>query len=1108
MSLRHYRKASQTILSLQPNNTSNGDNYNDPTKENETLASSNSENTIEAVSEGSSSSDTITTSAPLVDYGTFRTESQDVDNRLPAVSHTETGSIVCGNNVANDQTNINNSDAAATFVCIPVSGATSTFSMPQVIVLQDSENGTGVVEETEKPCCAICLQADMHFLTEETNADVMTAISKSLRTALKFHSTLKIYICELCRLLAAVVNSYSSYCGGTEPSSTAVECIDKLTIFWKSHRPQKYHGDTRSPQSFCNFALAPQNTYLGSHPSIPTTFAIPTVQLVAPFATVPVLQFQSTYPPTSFGTLEIPNLPLQNSLVETETNNLGGHITTSTQITSPLYTQNSLEPSSTQQQSQQSSPTGQDQSAVQSTSNINKQTSDQIQNYNSNFSTNSNKDTNSQCNNLNNDPMQSTSFLQHNSRFFTPPSTQSKLVCDASSSINDLYSNQQSQDISSSFINGYNQSNNNSNNQFLHTQPSEQLSIGFSENQSSPQNQCTQKPESTTQFLTTDKETHIATLHDDFFCNQEAPQQNTTAKATETASEFLPNSEFITYSPHQLPSTSGFIEQAITPKQNNQENENTHIEYSSLQNSLGMNQTNFGDNEPLSNKQSEHSFSPGTCFEQYQNSYDSTTNYPNIIQHNQSPYTSTSSYSNEKSPLDDQFINPVFTTIDFPKVNTPLPSTSYTNEQCKTSEISHEPHPISVEFLEVPEPLPTASSIIEEPPLLDEKDASADHVNFFLDRDTLSSNSSGEPDECVENNQANSLNEDQLSNKDSPNECDGPSTPNTLHEAIEDSDSCSTIILSSSSSVATPETLDNETRDTEIHDTDKFDIETLENTADSWASASDTNFVCVSSLNDEDTTKTCEVCGKQFADLRGLRCHERARHKTQEGETSANPDGYMCKMCKEIIKDKDEYKKHTKRHYSALFYQAQKEKGPQLCTHCGNSFYILSQHLLCCKSISRERVKCFMEGCGKYYMSEKQLQRHQHRVHLKATSKACNICGKVLASKDALKRHINFKHKNIRNYSCSICEKKFHTAFHLRMHLRSHDRAPLYNCPYCTASFVYNHVLKMHMRKNHADQQALADGDDFNNITGLEQWTGSMPLAQYDNTGHNDQWLF
>lgn len=920
MSLRHYRKASQIQLSLQPNTSSQSDRTikdpNDDTVDTVLTGATrtNINNKIDLVADSSSS-------LPVLEYGSLITKGQEVDNRRPIVSHTETGSIVISNNnnnnnIVNDDGQTNVSNDAAAFVCIPVSGTTSTISMPQVIVLHedtDTSSTGGVVDETEKPCCAICLQSDTHFLTEETNADVMAAISKSLRTALKFHSTLKIFICELCRLVAAIVNSYSNFCGGTEPSTTAIECIEKLTAFWNNHRPQQ-----KGVQQFCNLSLAPHNTFLGTHSTAPATFTIPTVQLVAPFTTVPVLLSQPTY-------------PFQTSVPYTKTEKIPADFQILSQSSTALPEKN------------------------------------------------------------------------------THPSTTEALSS------------------------GH---------------PGEQIKDGIGPEAQSYKNYQQTASNIVDELLAT----------------------NSSSIPNESQTEFRTNQTSLDFQSNQILSQSSAndpvysIDGSLTSKTSY----NTQIEYSTLKDPIGLVQMNFTKNERNEqnehnehNEQNENLFTPHPCFDDFSSSFHPTP-------------SSTETCLKAKIT--------VTGTVPFIKSHSPVPSTSrsFNDSNSKPNEIPNSDH---VEFLQFPEPLPTASSIIEEPPIIDDKSQDNSHVGFYLEKNTLADSSFKVQQE--ESCQSVSASYDDQSSNTHSNNWPEQSQTSTCIDAPDDS--CSTIILSSSSSTTTLEELVN------YND-------------DSAQTIQDTKFEFVSSFTeiDDNSKTTCSVCHKKFNDLRGLRCHERAHNKVQSKPIQTT-NGFMCKVCNEVMKDKNEYKKHTKRHYAASFYRAQKAKGPKLCTYCGGSFYVLSQHVLCCKAIPRERVKCFFEGCGKYYISEKQLQKHQHRVHLKATSKPCGICGKMLASTDALRRHVNFKHKNIRNFTCTICPKKFHTAFHLRMHLRSHDRAPLYNCPYCSASFVYNHVLKMHMRKNHGEQQV--ESDDFQNIK-LEQWKDDMPLARVDSAGPNDQWLF
>ena len=62
-------------------------------------------------------------------------------------------------------------------------------------------------------------------------------------------------------------------------------------------------------------------------------------------------------------------------------------------------------------------------------------------------------------------------------------------------------------------------------------------------------------------------------------------------------------------------------------------------------------------------------------------------------------------------------------------------------------------------------------------------------------------------------------------------------------------------------------------------------------------------------------------------------------------------------------------------------------------------------------------LKCF--ECHKTFKVDKDLKRHQRRVHAGKTFK-CNVCGFIAARKDSLKRHVELKHREgtaIRNRS-------------------------------------------------------------------------------------------
>jgi hypothetical protein len=57
------------------------------------------------------------------------------------------------------------------------------------------------------------------------------------------------------------------------------------------------------------------------------------------------------------------------------------------------------------------------------------------------------------------------------------------------------------------------------------------------------------------------------------------------------------------------------------------------------------------------------------------------------------------------------------------------------------------------------------------------------------------------------------------------------------------------------------------------------------------------------------------------------------------------------------------------------------------------------------------------------------------------------------------------KSKNKTRYVCEICQKRFSTAWYVRVHSRSHDGKRLYTCHNCGKGYMLLNVLQVHLRK-------------------------------------------
>lgn len=137
------------------------------------------------------------------------------------------------------------------------------------------------------------------------------------------------------------------------------------------------------------------------------------------------------------------------------------------------------------------------------------------------------------------------------------------------------------------------------------------------------------------------------------------------------------------------------------------------------------------------------------------------------------------------------------------------------------------------------------------------------------------------------------------------------------------------------------------------------------------------------------------------------------------------------------------------------------------CYICGKLISTnISQHIIYSHEVKPER--CPYKDCsGREFRNKHRLEEHIKKVHTRTGFKECNICGKMLSSWDKVKKHIKAVHENLREFKCKECGKAFHTQFNLTMHLKVHTQEINYNCGHCDKGFVYKHVLKTHMEREH-----------------------------------------
>ncbi|KAK4879259.1 hypothetical protein RN001_007405 [Aquatica leii] len=209
-------------------------------------------------------------------------------------------------------------------------------------------------------------------------------------------------------------------------------------------------------------------------------------------------------------------------------------------------------------------------------------------------------------------------------------------------------------------------------------------------------------------------------------------------------------------------------------------------------------------------------------------------------------------------------------------------------------------------------------------------------------------------------------------------------------------------------------------------------------------------------------TNQCNVCKKQFINLKSFRKHLR---------THIEDRPYKCKLCPRGFTEENYLNNHMRTHMP-------EDQKPYQCKLCNKRFIhttLLNKHLL--KHSGEKPFVCKI--CNKGCYAENSLLKHM-KIHEKKEGDPgllkhiCDYCKSEFPDANTLDVHIK-QHTGDRPFLCNMCGKCFPQRFNLELHLRTHTGERPFTCEVCKNGYVSKASLKIHMRTHTNERPFVCD---------------------------------
>lgn len=243
---------------------------------------------------------------------------------------------------------------------------------------------------------------------------------------------------------------------------------------------------------------------------------------------------------------------------------------------------------------------------------------------------------------------------------------------------------------------------------------------------------------------------------------------------------------------------------------------------------------------------------------------------------------------------------------------------------------------------------------------------------------------------------------------------------------------------------------------------------------------------------EEERSKSCQICGKQFPTVRKAIIHE--IEECNDVSRKDHPDFrlqvYDCKLCGIYFVIKNKYQNHMEQHKLTEATQKRetgkteplqlqtgtnkenlksKDAKKQINTKEKSDFIKAVSQL---QELSESSNKC--STCGKVLSSHKACVEHEINVHGDLSNAEqfyrCEFCPKIFANRSLHDNHLT-SHTDERKFQCHLCALTFKTTGNLTAHLATihepEDNGGLvkkFQCKFCPKTFRFPAQIQQHER--------------------------------------------